>query len=451
MKVENNEAVEIFRSAGASVGTVKDYAIVKIPPKVVEECIENAPKKVVYYGRDPEKDYVAESGSTTFSTFGECINIFDLDSRECRKTVKKDCEDIALICDYLDEVKVYDRAVNPSDKPTATQALHNAEASFTNIAKHITIGPGSAGILRKMMEMAAACVGGMEAFKKRPIFSSTVCPASPLLLVDDVCDVIIESARQGIGLILYPMPLSGVSAAATLAGTMVSINAEVLSALVLAQLTAKGIPCTYASSSTIFDLKRVVVSLGAPEMALLSMGTTRLAQYYSLPCIASGGMSDSKLSDAQTGYEAGYSALMCALARPNILAGLGTLEQGLTFDYAKLLMDYEMTHVIKKMAGGIGLTDEELALDVIHEIGPGGEFLSHEHTFDHMREQSSPKLFSREIRENWLARGGMDLTEKAYREAKNILGAHKPKPLPAGAAEEMRKILRDYEVELGLV
>lgn len=450
VKVESDEAVELFHSAGASVERHNSYSIVRIPSYLVEEAIRWAARPMTFFGRVPEDDFAAELNRVGFATFGECIQVIDPVTRKARKSVKKDCGDISRICDYLDEISVMERPCCSSDKNPETQPLHNTEAIFSNTSKPVFIAAVNAVNCRKMVEMAAACVGGMDNFQKRPFLNIFVCPTSPLTLVKNCCEVIIEAARLGAGIAIIPMALAGATSTVTLAGTMVTHNAEVLSALTLAQLASKGAHCVYCSVSTIMDLKLMVGAIGAPEQGLLSVGAVKMAQYYQLPSWIGGGISDSKIPDAQAGYEFMMNALLGALAGANVVYGAGVLELGLTQDYAKLLMDAEAIKGIKRIIRGMDISDESLALDIIHEVGPGGEFLTHMHTFQHMKEQSQPKLFDRKNRDGWVAVGQKDATERAYEEADYILKNHKPKALPAGAADKMRSIIEDYEQELGL-
>lgn len=450
IRISSNKAAALFKSAGAVV--VKDNlsAIVKIPPNLVDESIAAAPGELVYQGREAASDYAVNTDSCSFTTFGECTSIIDLKTRTCRPSTKADCCESAAICDYLGSVKVLERPLNPSDCPVETQALHNTEAIFNNTTKHSFIGPGSAEIFKQMAHMAEICVGGSREYAERKIFTATVCPVSPLTLSKDCCEIIMEAAAQKTGLLIFSMPLSGATSASTMAGTLVSLNAEILSGLILAQLSQKGTPCTYGSAGTIMDLTMVDVALGAPEMTLLSAGAAQLARHYNLPSMICGGMTDSKVPDSQMGYEFGYSAMLCALARGNLISGLGVLDKGLTFDYAKLLMDVEMSQTISGLIPGMEISPETLALNVINEVGPGGEFLTHEHTFKHMRNQSQVKIFDRQSRYDWDEAGSRSSADRAYEEATLILSKHKPAPLPGRAPEELSELIRNYESRLSL-
>ncbi len=449
IKVESEEAVEIFHAGGARVKKIEGYGIVKFPPNLVEDCINWAPSNFVWYGRDPKHDFKAEPHRVGFTNFGECTQLIDIHTREIRSSTKKDLTDAVKICDYLDEITLVERPMGALDQYFKTQPLHNYEAMVANTGKHIFLGFYSAENTKKMVELAAACVGGIENFRKRPTVTALVCPSSPLVLVQMCCDVIIECARSGVPLCPISMVLSGATGPVTLAGSLVTHNAEVLSAIVLAQLTSKGTPCTYASCSTIMDLRFATPNIGAPEAGIISAGLTKLAQYYQIPCWMGSGHSDSKLPDAQAAYESGLSATVSALAGANIVYGAGCLESGLTFDYAKLIMDAEQFRRIQHVIKGIDIREDTLALDVIKAVGPGGEYMTHEHTFDYMRNMSRSKLFNRENREDWIEKtGGKDLTERAYEVALHIIENHKPLPLPDGAAKTMRSIVEDYEIEL---
>jgi trimethylamine--corrinoid protein Co-methyltransferase len=142
--------------------------------------------------------------------------------------------------------------------------------------------------------------------------------------------------------------------------------------------------------------------------------------------------------------------LLPALAGANLIYGLGMIEMGMTIDYGQLVMDNEFARMIKHVVRGITVNDKALAVDVIHEIGVGKNFLSHDHTFKHMRSQSQPKLIDRRTREDWEAGGRSDLYQRALEEARYILENHKPDPLPEDVLATIRSIVEEAEAELGV-
>ena len=332
-----------------------------------------------------------------------------------------------------------------------TLSVHNLDALLRNTGKHIFLGVDSPRSLEVMIELASAAVGGRDKFIKRPNFTPSICPLSPLILPDNACNVLINAARSGLGVLILPMALSGGTSSATLAGTLVTHNTEVLSGIILAQLTKKGVPCTYGSTSTILDLRFGTSAIGSPEYGMINASIAKLAQYYRLPSYVGGGASDSKVPDIQSGYEFTLSATLSALAGGNIVFGSGVLEQGLTIDFAKLVMDAEMIRMIQVAIRGIEISDDKLAMDVIHEVGPGGAYITHEHSLRSMRSQSYSKLFDRRSRSDWMeVTDGASMRERAYEAAIDIIQNHQPLPLPEGAPETMDDIVKEFEKELNI-
>jgi trimethylamine--corrinoid protein Co-methyltransferase len=285
--VENREALDIFDGAGAEIDSKNK--IVKIPPHLVNEAIESAPSKITLAARDPENDRVLENGQVYFTNFSEGVEVVDLYTGERRKPLKKDLAQAARVVDYLSDIDVCEKAVGASDVPPAVVPLHNAEAMLINTTKHCCVGPGDGFLLKKLVRMAAAIVGGLKILKERPILSFTTCPVSPLQLIKECCQIIIESARSGSIVNILSMAMAGGTSPVSLAGTLVTHNAEVLGGITLNQLVARGAPVIYGSSTTAMDLRLGTASVGTPECAVISAAVARLARYYALPSYVAGG------------------------------------------------------------------------------------------------------------------------------------------------------------------
>jgi trimethylamine--corrinoid protein Co-methyltransferase len=285
--VEDEKALDYFESGGARVD--RKSKMVQIPPHLVEESIRLAPSRVILAGRDPKHDIVLEGNRVHFTNFSEGVKINDLQTGENRTPVKKDLVDSARIIDYLDEVDFCEKALGAHDVSQKTVPLHNAEAYLTNTTKHCAFGPGNGKLLNKILEMAAVIVGGMKKLKGRPIVSFTTCPVSPLKLVKDCCEIIMESARNNVVCNILSMAMSGGTAPVSTAGTLVIHNAEILSGITLSQLTRRGAPVIYGSSTTAMDLKLAAAAVGTPECALISAAVARIAKRYLLPVYVAGG------------------------------------------------------------------------------------------------------------------------------------------------------------------
>ena len=285
--IEDEEALDILDGGGAIVDPKKK--VVKFPPYLVEDAIRSAPSKILLAGRNPKNDFVMENNRVGFTNFGEGVFIVDPYNGKLRETTKADVANSAKIVDYLSELDVYERAVGASDVPMETVQLHNAEAWLANTSKHGFMGSGNGYLTKNLVEMAAAIVGGEDKLRERPIISFITCPVSPLQLIRDCCEIIIESARSGMAVNILSMAMAGGSSPVTLAGTLVNHNAEVLGGIVLNQLTCKGATVIYGSSTTAMDLRLASAAVGSPECALINAAVAQLSIYYLLPSWVAGG------------------------------------------------------------------------------------------------------------------------------------------------------------------
>ncbi len=287
VKVQCQEALEIFAQGGARVDV--NTGVVKIPQYLVEDAIRSAPSTVYLAARNTKKDIVLDGKRVGFINFGEGVAIIDPYTKEYRSTTKKDVANITRFCDAMEEMDAVLRPVAPHDVPSKAAVVHNAEVIFANTSKHVFIGVEGGRNFKKVLKMAAAVVGGEDKLRERPIFSCNVCPTSPLQLVDHCAEVIIEGARAGIAVNILSMAMAGATSPITLAGTLVTHNAEVLAGVVLSQLTCKGAPVLYGSSTTIMDLRFATAPVGSPELAMINSAVAKLAQYYLLPSWVAGG------------------------------------------------------------------------------------------------------------------------------------------------------------------
>jgi trimethylamine--corrinoid protein Co-methyltransferase len=185
-------------------------------------------------------------------------------------------------------VDVYERAVVAEDIDQRVVHLHQYEAWATNTSKHGFMGSGNGWLSRKLVEMASAIAGGREKLKERPIISFITCPVSPLKLVQDTCEIIMTGAREHIAVNILSMAMAGGSSPVTLAGTLVTHNAEVLAGITLSQLTRPGAKVVYGSSTTAMDLRLASASVGSPECGLINAAVAQIARFYLLPSWVAG-------------------------------------------------------------------------------------------------------------------------------------------------------------------
>ena len=229
----------------------------------------------------------------------------------------------------------------------------------------------------------------------------------------------------------------------TLAGGLALGNAEVLSSLVMHQLKHPGAPFVYGSGLHHMDMKTTISVYGAPEFQLARVAVAEIGRFYGLPTWGYAGHSDSSIMDEQAAADAGISVLVALLAGNNLVHDVGYLEAGLTTSPEMIVFTAEMISMMRGFMEGMAIDAESLALDVIHRVGPGGDFLTDPHTLDHFRELWQPSLFDRRRLEEWLAGGGRSLGERLRDKTVSIIEDHRAEPLPAGVQDAIRYILRE--------
>ena len=446
--VEDQQAREVFGSFGARVD--EKNKTVKLPSSMVEDAIQSAPPKVTLAGRIPKCDVILNGNTNAYLNFGGGINIIDPHTGLCRQSTKADLVASTRLCDALNEVSIYSRAVYPLDQPQKALHLHTAEASLCNTTKHCLQGPESKWETKKIIDMAAAAVGGSENLKKRKPISIGSAVSSPLKMTRKFCEAIMTASQAGFTTYIASMAMAGATAPLNLAGVLVQTNAEILSGIVLTQLVRKGTPVFYASYSTAMDLRLGTSPLGSPETALIGASVAGLCRYYQIPCLVPGISSDSKQCGIQAAYEKVLTGVSAAMAGASLIVGIGGLETGLTFDFGQAVLDDEIVRMIKHLRRGFDVNPETLSVDLIAEIGRSGDYLSHESTLLNMKSLSRTDLFDRNNREDWEIRGKPQSYSRALSRAIDIIENHQPEPLSPSAAKQIREIVEESERELNL-
>ena len=269
--VEDDEALDIFADGGARVD--RETRMVRLPGDVVEAAIAACPHDA--------------GGPVTFSNFDEGVMYVDPRSGARREPRKADAADAALLVDALPNIDSYGAAVRPTDVPATTAAVHGCEAALLSTTKQVGSEATSGWEVRVCAELGACITGSLDALRDDPVVGFGTCPVSPLKLPRDATEVIVECSRLGLPDCILSMAMAGGSSPVTLAGTLVMHNAEVLAGITLAQLTERGSPVTYGSSTTAMDLRFAAASVGSPEMALIGAAVAQLSKQYRLPsCIA---------------------------------------------------------------------------------------------------------------------------------------------------------------------
>ena len=446
---EEQKARDYYKQAGADVND--ETKIVKMPKWLVNEAIASAPESYTFCGRTPAFDFPMVYGNVGFAPVGVAPAMRDLETGKIRPTVKKDLEDYAHLADQLEYMPMTWHCLQPTDVPEETAAIHALECYLKYSRKSTLTATFDHPTAKASIAMAAAVAGGMDKLRERPTLMAGSCPKSPLTASEAVTASVIEYAKEGLPCKGMPMVLSGATGPVTLAGTLVQHNCEVLGNLVLSQIVRKGTPFIYGSCTSMMDLRKAQCGTGCAEHAMFGAAIARMAHFYKVPSVAPGSWTDSKCMDMQSGMEKAFSALVPAIAGANIVFGAGGLAGGMSVDFASLVVENDLFQMIQFMLKGFTVNDETMAVDLIKEVGPKGEFLTLPHTAQHMREhQNWPQIFNRDSEAVWKLEGSQPIDEVATQKAKELIANPVAAPLSDSICEELAYIIKQTEEELGV-
>jgi len=439
-------ALKIFAEAGAEVDFKNQT--VRIRPDLLMENLAKAPQYFTMGSRGGrDLDVVLDGNKTYCGTAGTGTQTIDPTNGKLRSSTKNDIAMMALISDYLPSISFYWPMVAAQDCPVQSIALHEMEASFTSTQKHIQI---VSCVNKKTavyaVEMAQIIAGGSKRLKSRPPLSLIASPISPLANDAGVIDAALVFAEAGLPVGFASMPVLGSTAPASIAGTLVLGNAEILSAACLLQLANPGAPVFYPLFSAMMNPFTGGILVSTHIQHLFYAATVQLGHYYNLPVMSSFGGSDLRHPGSwSVGKSDAIDAFFVCATGPDLLPSCGLLDAYTLLYPEKLLFDDEIIQAVQTMGEGLNINSETLALDEIMAVGPGGHFLDRNFTVDNIR-----KLWQPGLTRNWAAENQdfRDPLETAAEKTRWILDNHQPKPLDGKAATELKRIIKAAEGEL---
>jgi len=446
VKIEHEEALEILGRAGAEIDQAKQIA--HIPSFLVERALAQAPHLVTLYGRDSRYDIKIGSGEVHFGNGHGASWVVDFDTGERRPATKKDLENLTRIHDALENTHCLLCEIIAQDVPTQALSRHTCQAMVNNTEKPLYLQAFDGKGAKDAIRMGIAIAGSEEALRRRPMYMLSIGVVSPLLFERERVDVLLEACRFGLPLQVYSIPAAGGTAPVTLAGTLVMQIAELLAGVTLGQLVRPGIPILPLGICSIMDQKYGSFTFACPEKALMAGAIAQILRYCGLPPGIHGATTNANVLDAQVGYETGVMNVFSALSGGGMICEgtASAIENTRLSVYEQAAIGNEICGMVYRVLRGIEVTPDTLAVNVIREVGPGGQFLAHSHTREHYRlENWEPKLSNRMTREEWEESGARDVREMAREEVKRILATHHPKPLDKDVQKKLQQIVKEAE------
>jgi len=432
----SEKALHIYAEHGGWVDFT--HQVVKLPRQVVMEAMSHAPRFYTMGARDSSFDLRLDGTAFYCATDGCGVETIDFITRQRRPSNKDDVAKMAQVTDYLSAIGFYWPIVSAQDHPK-TAPLHELDASFNNTVKHVqsetVMGEWTA---RYAIEMADVIAGDERTRRQRPPLSLLVCSIAPLAQDRDGLESALLFAEADLPVGFMSMVNTGSTAPATIAGTLVTGDAEIISALVLLQMAHPGAPVFHSLMPGIMHPRTGDYQSSTFEGSLLYPLGAEMAHRWGVPTLAGVFGTDALVPGWQSAAEAESSLLLCAMVGAETGSGLGLVESCMLLYPEAVLLDADVYHRVRNEAAGLDTSPEALALEVIKEVGPRGHFLAHRHTRTNLRRRQ----FSDLTGQPRLGGGYRDPLEVAREKANWILENHHPQPLDEAQQEELTRILK---------
>jgi trimethylamine--corrinoid protein Co-methyltransferase len=342
----------------------------------------------------------------------------------------------------LDDIDFVMSFALPEDVPNEEAEPQQYYAILQNTEKPVimTEFSGLRG-LERVHAMACLVAGGERAVRERPNYIVYGQFVSPLQHDLQAVERLVFCADHGVPLIYVPTIMSGASGPFTVFGSLALALAETLAGLVMHQVQHPGAPFITGSCLSQLDMRTGLFPYGSAEWRLNDLVMAEMSRYYGIPVFGTAGASDSKLVDAQAGAEYASSLLVAALAGTNLIHDVGYLNSGLTGSLESIVLGAEQIRWVRRFVDGLEVSEATLAADVIAEVGPAGEFLSHDHTLEHLRKEMwQPHVADHKDYDTWQADGAQDYATRAREFGQKLVESHQPEALDATLSRELRRL-----------
>jgi len=440
--VHDERAREILGDHGAEVDGVR----VRIPGHMVEHALDATPARLTLCDRHGDVAIRAWGYDTAFGGGSDCLYVLDHESGKRRKAVLEDVRQAVAVMDALPEIDFVMSAFLPSDVDPRVYDVHQMEVMLTNTTKpFVFVTPDFDGCVTAV-EMCEVVAGGEEAFRRRPFATCYINVTSGLVANQEALQKCIYLAEKGLPMLYIPLNAAGVNSPSTTAGCMATMNAGTLLGIVLAQLVREGTPVAVPGwNGGPYNLRTMVGNYVLPDEqgVAASMG-----KFYDLPVFGLGGATDSKVLDQQCAAEAALGLFTAHLNGANIIHDCGFMDAGMQGSLQLLVIDDDLIGWIRAATNTVDVNEETLALGVVEQLGPTGDYLSHDHTYSHFREARYSDLADKRQYDSWMEEGGTTMEERAQGEVERILRTHEPEPLPDDVRAGLREIVKREETRV---
>ncbi len=410
----------------------------------VERALGRALRRVALPGYLEARGLQIGGGYVHIGTGGAAVQVLDSETGAYRDSRLDDLYAMMRVLDACPNIHYGVRPLVARDMATAFELdINTAYACLRGTGKPISVSFDTAGHVAPVAALFDLALGGADAFRRQPFCAATVVHVvSPLRFAEEGVAIMEAAIAAGMPLKICTAGQAGATSPASLAGALAQGLAESLAGLMVVDTLAPGHPTVFAFMPFISDLRTGAMTGGGGEAAVANAAAAQLLLHLELPAIVSAGMTDSKLADAQAGYEKGNSVALAALAGADMInLSVGMLGSIMVASPEALVIDDEMCGAILRSLRGIEVRDELIDLTSIERVVTGeGHYLGEAQTLALMKtEYVYPRLADRSGVAEWLEAGGRSMWDRARARTAEILSMEPPDHLARAADLAIRE------------
>ena len=439
MVFQSDSAVETFRAHGAKV---EDHTVF-IPREMLEKALSQVPSEFKLEAMNPANNVVVGQGLLIHPAGGE-VFVADYEGNRHTPTLK-DFKDLQKVYQACDNVNIAGfQPLSPMDVDERVKGLYCTLSSMQACDKPI-LSPMELDTVEQKeecLELFNIAYGKENYLEDHYLTWHAVCPNSPFLCSEFVCDGIRVYAEHNQPIIIVSAPMTGITSPVYLYSTLILSLAEMLSCLVYAQLIRPGVPVVLSASLTYGNMRYATWECAAPDTALMLCASIQMFRdFYRLPARAQTGVTSAKCIDYQAGAETMQSLLTSALAGVNLTSqSVGTLANLMTTSLEKTVLDDELIGRVRYLLKGMDTSEEAFGMEELMAAEPCRDFITAESTLHHFRDGWQPTVSDWRSSESWEQDGKKDAAASAHEKVRKIL-AEAPETL---LTEEQEKDLQSY-------
>lgn len=440
--IQNTEALKLLKDAGC---TVKEN-LVRFPANVIKWAVNSAPERCVLATTDGERTVNLEHNVVNFGMGDGSPLFFDSRNQCIRDSKLADVEDAAKVANKLENIGVVGPLALALDTDIELADLYQFKASRTYTKKPYISSFRNSCVMKAAIDMGVASSGNLENFKRNPNLVAYMESTSPLTHSQGTLEQLLIAAEYGIPVVYASRLIAGSTGPANIVSSLAQANAECLSGLVVHQLKKKGSPFIMSMVTVPLDSDGVNAVIGDPGVSLSQASSGILGRYYKIPTYGVSGCTNAFTLDVQAAMEATFSIAAAAWGGINLAGGNGYMGNRKIGNLEHLIMANEIIGMTRHFMRGVEVSEETIPIDLIDEVGPGGQFLTTEHTMKHFRAETwYPCYMNRQHYQNWLKEDGKDMRQKLNTRVLAVLSSNNEDGVSQRELDEMARIIEDRQ------